>query len=183
MAARVFPLWVIIGVILLWGLTVLEIFIKIRLPEAFSTTAVIIGACLALAVLYGPTAPCTSICRLHNQCVTLSGFERHSQKPSPPMPPASPALHCSRDQQRMVPRAQRRTLAAYAVLRRPHPDQGPIHRPTCGGHCGGHPHLCSAGVPSVICCWLCRSNRNPEKPVAMICTATSACSSDCGCIE
>jgi hypothetical protein len=30
-----FPLWVIIGVILLWGLTVLEIFIKIRLPEAF----------------------------------------------------------------------------------------------------------------------------------------------------
>ena len=93
-----FPLWVIIGVILLWGLTVLEIFIKIRLPEAFSTTAVIIGACLALAVLYGPTAPCTSICRLHNQCVTLSGFERHSQKPSPPMPPASPALHCSRDQ-------------------------------------------------------------------------------------
>jgi hypothetical protein len=50
-AARVFPLWVIIGVILLWGLTVLEIFIKIRLPEAFSTTAVIIGACLALGVL------------------------------------------------------------------------------------------------------------------------------------
>jgi uncharacterized membrane protein len=46
-----FPLWVIIGVILLWGVTVLEIFIKIRLPEAFSTTAVIIGACLALAVL------------------------------------------------------------------------------------------------------------------------------------
>lgn len=46
----------------------------------------------------------------------------------------------------MVPRAQRRTLAGYAVLRRPHPDQGLIHRPTCGGHCGGHPHLCSAGV-------------------------------------
>jgi hypothetical protein len=29
-----FPLWVIIGVILLWGLTVLEIFIKIRLPRS-----------------------------------------------------------------------------------------------------------------------------------------------------
>jgi hypothetical protein len=93
-----FPLWVIIGVILLWGLTVLEIFIKIRLPEAFSTTAVIIGACLALAVLLW--ADCALYVNLPfaQPCVTLSGFERHSQKPSPPMPPASPALHCSRDQ-------------------------------------------------------------------------------------
>jgi hypothetical protein len=69
-----FPLWVIIGVILLWGLTVLEIFIKIRLPEAFSTTAVIIGACLPWLCSYGPTAPCTSICRLHNLMCHLVGF-------------------------------------------------------------------------------------------------------------
>jgi hypothetical protein len=46
-----FPLWGIIGGILLFGLTVLEIFTKTRLPEVYATIAVIIGACLALAVL------------------------------------------------------------------------------------------------------------------------------------
>ena len=46
-----FPLWGIIGGILLFGLTVLEIFTKRRLPEVYATIAVIIGACLALAVL------------------------------------------------------------------------------------------------------------------------------------
>jgi hypothetical protein len=46
-----FPLWVVIGGILLFGLTVLESFTKIRLPQAFAATAVIIGACLALAAL------------------------------------------------------------------------------------------------------------------------------------
>ena len=51
MAARVFPPLGDHWGDFARGLTVLEIFIKIRLPEAFSTTAVIIGACLALAVL------------------------------------------------------------------------------------------------------------------------------------
>ena len=55
MAARFFPLW---GTV--WGfyfrLTVLEIFTKTRLPEVYATIAVIIGACLALAVLWADCA-------------------------------------------------------------------------------------------------------------------------------